>query len=422
MVAGLPSEQVAHVLGSLPGRVDLTGKRFGVYRYKTQGHEVEIALPRQDKYESSRRGEGVITVDHNLPVEEDLHRRDFTANSAAVSLDTGQLIDPHGAADDIAANRLRATHADSFAEDPTRLVRALTMHSRYGLNPDEETRHAMEANSHLLQHESPDALNKTLDKLFTSANPAAGIRLGHDTGVVGQLFPYLDENWDWDQGNKKWHAHPLGEHSVRVLDELSKLSDDPDLRMAALLHDAAKKDSAWQDPETGNNHFYKGPNGEGADHSELGAQKATDNLRALNYPTARINRVAHYIRHHELPDFTKPVKARQLRARVGDEHVDNLLKLRLADKLGQGVQDPTELRAQYERQVALVDQARKNQDPWHMKNLAINGNDVAQLGAQGPQIGGVLRNLLNDVVNEPMLNNREKLIPRAQQYVQAQPQ
>jgi tRNA nucleotidyltransferase/poly(A) polymerase len=200
MVSGLPPEDVNNILEHLPGRVDLTGKRFGVYRYHTKGQEVEIALPRTDTYEpGGTRGQGQITVDHHLPIEKDLQRRDFTANSMAVDLDTGKLVDPFGGASDIEKHGLRTTHPDSFDEDPTRLIRALIMYSRHGLVPDEQTRKEMGKHAHRLDQESPDALKQQLEKLLVSANPASGFRLAQETGVLKHLFPELANNFDYVQ-------------------------------------------------------------------------------------------------------------------------------------------------------------------------------------------------------------------------------
>jgi tRNA nucleotidyltransferase (CCA-adding enzyme) len=424
MVAGVPPEQVDHILSQLPGRVDLTGKRFGVYRYRVNGQEVEIALPRQDKYETSRRGEGVITVDHQLPVEKDLERRDFTANSMAVDLDSGKLIDPYNGAKDIENNVLRTTHPDSFREDPTRLVRALTASSRFGLHPDEKTRHEMEASAHLLKHESPDALNKILDKTFASENPAGAMRLGQETGILQHIFPEVANNWDFDQQNKH-HKYPLGDHLMSVLDNTSRLTKDPDVRMAAMLHDVGKPASAWTDPATGQGHYYYNvKTGEGADHETVGAQMAEQRMRSLNYPTARINRVKHLVQHHMFPAFGTPKGARKFLQRVGDQHADDLLNLRQADQTGKG-QTPEEIaaRTSVDQQRQLVDESRKQQAPSDLSNLAINGNDLLAMGhPPGAPVGNTLRSLLNDVVDDPSLNTPEALTQHAQGYIDASTQ
>jgi putative nucleotidyltransferase with HDIG domain len=290
MVAGLPPEQVNYVLDHLPGKVDLTGARFGVYRYKVKGQEVEISLPRLDTYEEGgTRGKGKITVDHNLPVEEDLQRRDFTANAMAVPLATGALLDPFGGAKDIEAHALRTTHPNSFNEDPTRLVRALIMHSKHGLLPDERTRKEMEEHAYRLDQESPDALKLQLDKLLTSPNPAHGFRLAQETGVLKHLFPELANNFDYDQKNPH-HNYSLGEHILHVLSNVSRLTDDKDVRLAALLHDIGKPASAWDHPQTGIRHYYRGEvNGQpiGADHEKVGADMAEQRPQPRLQPHVR---------------------------------------------------------------------------------------------------------------------------------------
>ncbi len=423
MVGGLPEHEVNDILSKLPGHVDVTGKRFGVYRYRHDGHEVEIALPRQDKYETSQRGKGIITVDHHLPVEKDLQRRDFTVNSMAVDLDNGELIDPHGGQRDLEKNILRTSHPDSFREDPTRLVRALIAHSRFGLHPDETTRAEMAANAHLLRGESPDALNSHLDKLFASHSPAAALRLAHDTGVLKHLFPEVDEAWDYDQNNDH-HESRLGEHLMQVLNHVSGLTSDPDLRMAALLHDIGKPASAWTDPVTNKNHFYEKhwPDGtvSGADHETVGAKMAEDRLRELNYPVNRIKRVTHLIQHHMFPEFTTQPGARRFLNRAGDAHADDLLLLRQGDMAGKTQEGAQRAAVATNNMRGLVDEVRKGQQPTDLKNLAINGNTLIQMGIpSGPQIGAILRQLLDHVIEVPADNNPAALETLAMQFARA---
>jgi tRNA nucleotidyltransferase (CCA-adding enzyme) len=420
MVTGVPPEKVQQVLDALPGRVDLTGKNFGVYRYNTKGHEVEIALPRTETSTGDRRVNFDVRVDHQLPVEDDLLRRDFTINSMAVSLDDGRLVDPYGGAEDIEARRLHTTHPSSFQEDPTRLARALVMAGRYGLQPDERTRQEIKENAHRLSLESPDAVQPILDKLFSSNDPARAIRLAHDTGLLGHIFPEVEQHWNYDQNNPH-HNYPLGEHLLNVLENTSRQSSDPDLRVAALLHDIGKPASRWDDPETGISHYYRGPNGEGDDHHTVGANMAEPRLRALRWPVARINRIQHLIEHHMFPSFSSAKGARKFLHRVGDEHADDLLTLRYADQHGKG-QTPAELaaRTSVDQMRGLVEQSRFVQAPTSQSALAINGNDILALGVKpGPEIGRILRQLTDDVVEDPHLNDPTVLKQRAQEYVNA---
>jgi tRNA nucleotidyltransferase (CCA-adding enzyme) len=422
MVAGVPPETVQHVLDNLPGRVDLTGKNFGVYRYRNKGHEVEIALPRTERSTGDRRVDFHVDVDHDLPVEDDLLRRDFTVNAMAVDLDNGRLVDPYGGADDLEARRLRTTHPSSFAEDPTRLIRALVMNARYGLTPDEDTRQQIAEHGDRLPLESADAKQPIIEKLFSSKDPARAIRLAQGSGILKHIFPEVAHNFDFDQNNPH-HSYKLGDHLLNVLENTASQSTDPDLRLAALLHDIGKPASAWQNPDTGFNHYYRGPQGQGDNHEVVGADMAESRLRDLRWPVGRIKRIKHLINNHMFPAFSSSKGARKFLQRAGDEHADDLLTLRWADQHGKG-QSPEELaaRTSVDQQRGLVEQARSVQAPTSQSALAINGNDLIALGIKpGPAIGRILRQLTDDVVEDPNLNDPEILKERAQEYVNAMP-
>ena len=402
LVRGLQPEDVLHALRQLPGGVKLTGQRFGVYRYWSgrQGEdEVEIALPRTDEYKGGNRANAKITVDPDLPIEKDLERRDFTANATATRLDDGQFVDPYGGAQDITRGILRTTHPNSFKEDPTRLVRALTAHGRFGLNPDERTRHEMEKYAHMLLHESPDTLNKVVDKWFGSPNPAQGVRLAHDTGVLKYLFPEVDDNWNYDQGNPH-HNLPLGEHLVHVLDNMSRLTSDPDARLAAFLHDIGKPASRWDDAN-GVGHYYRNPTtGEGQYHESVGAKQADTLMRQrYNWPAQRTTRISELVRRHMFPPFNDDVGARKFMNK-NPEYADDLLHLRESDQEGKGMSvEETAQRTPASQMRDLIEQQREMAAPVSQAAMAINGNDLRNLGMQpGPAIGQVLQSLTDAVL------------------------
>ena len=412
MVTGLPSEKVDHILRKLPGKVDLTGKSFGVYRYNTKGHEVEIALPRTERSTGDRRVDFDVNVDHNLPVEDDLLRRDFTVNSMAVSLKDGRLVDPFGGAEDIKNGVLRTTHPASFQEDPTRTLRALVMNARYGLVPDERTRAEMEQNAPRIHNESWDNMKGIMDKLLKSKNPAGAIRLAQETGVLQHVFPELSSNWDFDQKNPH-HTHTLGTHHMHVLEGIQEASTDPDLRMAALLHDIGKPSSQWID-ENGVGHYYKHPEHGGEDHDLVGASMAERRLRHMKWPSARIKRITELIRHHMFPAFSSAKGARKFLNNVGD-HADDLLLLRHADMYGKGTDEYQNTKTPVDSMRRLVDQARTTAAPTALSSLAINGKDILAMGVKpGPQVGQILNNLMQAVIENPELNTRESLLALAQ--------
>lgn len=411
LVTGLPGDVVNHVLGQLEGNVDLTGKSFGVYRYRVAGHEVEIALPRTEKSTGDKRTDFDFNVDHQIPVEADLQRRDFTANAMAVSLDDGKLIDPFKGSRDISERKLETVIPDSFREDPTRLVRALVASSRHGLIPTERTRMQMGENSHRLGLESPDRIGAELDKLMRSENPAQAIRLARETGLLKHLIPELHNHFDFDQNNPH-HNHTLGQHTLSVLEGVQNVSSDPDLRMAALFHDLGKPDSAWRNPETGSNHYYRGPNGEGNNHETVGSDIAGNRLTALRWPKGRTQRIQHLIQHHMFPAFDTERGARRFINRVGDEHADDLLTLRHADMYGKGTDDYQDTKTPVADMRQLVNDVRASGSATSQADLPINGRDIMQFFDMkpGPQVGQMLQRATEKVLEDPTFNNRDMLL------------
>lgn len=411
MVQGIDPETVRSALDALPGRLDFTGKDFGVFRVRMGEHEVEVALPRRERSTGDAHKDFDVQADHTMKPEQDLYRRDFTANAMAVNLATGELLDPYHGSQDIAEGKLRTVHEHALAEDPLRTVRALVAHGRHGLEPTEGTRAQMAVNADKLKHLPADRIYPELDKIMRSPNPAGAIRLAHETGVLAHILPEVDAAFGYDQNNPH-HEHELGDHLLAVLDRAARITDDPDVRLAALLHDVGKPASAWEDPETGKNHFYYDKaTGKGAMHEEVGAEMARDRLTSLRFPGDRVKRVEELIKHHMFAPFQTPKGARRFVNRVGD-HAEDLLNLREADDGGKGKANPHRPPI-VQQQREMVQQIRNEGQATDRSALAINGNDIAQLGYQGPEIGAVLKRLTDAVVDDPSVNNRETLLEMA---------
>jgi tRNA nucleotidyltransferase (CCA-adding enzyme) len=318
-----------------------------------------------------------------------------------------------GGQQDIEHGVLRTVFDQAFEEDPLRVARALVAHARHGLEPDGKTRAQMAQHGPSISNVPAERVMEEIDKLMQSPNPASAIVLAHETGALKHILPEVDAAFGFDQNNPH-HELELGHHLVQVLERTSAMTDDPDIRLAALLHDIGKPASAWVDPETGGNHYYQGPNGEGANHEEVGADMARAALNRLRFPGDRTSRITDLVRHHMWAPFTSPKGARKFLNRVGD-HADDLLVLREADQGGKG-HDPSGKVPDLSVQRGLMDQVRSAGEATQRSQLAIDGRDLIAIGIKpGPNMGSILDRLTEAVIDDPALNNREVLLQMAQQ-------
>lgn len=423
MVVGLPADQVEATLSTL-GRVDITGKAFGVFRIRIGDSEVEIALPRSEQSTGVGHTDFAVNADHTLTPEEDLLRRDFTANAMALHLDTGELLDPFNGRGDLTTGTLRTVSPQSFQDDPLRIMRALVAQARHGLTPDEDTLAQMREHADKIRHLPGERIQMELDKLLSAADPVRALEIADDADVLDHMIPEVAVTMGFEQNNAH-HDLDVGRHLFAVLNHMANISDDPDLRLAALLHDVGKPDSYWED-EQGRGHFYEHkdyPNSQ--DHDKLGAQYADALMRRLKYPTTRIERVKKLIEMHMFPAFTNTKGARKFLQRAGSEKMAwDLLRLRMADHSGKsamgGGMGASEQAAVNQMMELLSDVLDDDTTAVSVKDLAINGKDLLSIGVpQGPQMGEILNELLELVVADPTRNDREELLGLARQMSDA---
>lgn len=422
MCQGLDEDEIIAALNPL-GRLDFTGKQFGVFRFKNGDSEVEIALPRTETSTGPGHKDFQVTTDPYLDPETDLARRDFTGNAMAYEPATGALIDPHGGAEDLQSKRLSLVNDRAFEDDPLRVVRALVANARFGLEPDPALKQSLKDNAHKITDLPGERVQMELDKLLSSNDPAKAIQLAEESDLIPYLVPELNAAVGFDQKNPH-HDLDVFQHTMQVLRAASKLTSDPDIRLAALLHDSGKPDSFWLDenaPDGGGGHFYKKIMSDGTikgqDHEDVGAQNVRAFMERLRYPKARIDRVEALVQHHMFPYFNSLKGARRfLRSLNGDVKMAfDLLTLREADASGKLDNEPNNFdrtsvdKARQLLQEAIEAQADQGQG-FTLKDLAVNGNDMVQLGLKGRQIGQALNKLLDLVVDNPELNDHDTLM------------
>ncbi len=284
-----PSE-VQQLVAPLGSAVWTTGIAYGTVGVRVDGVPCEITTYRADRYDRVGRNPAVAYGDS---LADDLLRRDFTMNAMALSV-TGDLAftDPYGGLADLARGVLRTpgTPAESFEDDPLRMLRAARFVSTLGVRVATEVDAALRTLAPSLARITAERVQIELSKLLLGAAPRAGLELLVDTGladVVLPELPALQMAADEHGQHKDVYAHTL-----QVLDQAVDLEDagpDLTLRWAALLHDVGK-------PET--RAFLPGGRVTFHHHEVVGARLARKRLKALRYSNDLIDDVAKLVFLH----------------------------------------------------------------------------------------------------------------------------
>ena len=413
VVPGVDYEGLERAL-SPHGRVEeleVAGRRVGARLYPRDKDlralapaGIEFAPPRAERSTGAGRHDFEIVADPSLSIEDDMARRDFTVNAMARRLETGELVDPFGGAQDLEERVLRTVRERSFAEDPLRLVRGLRLVSQLGLEPTDETRLQMDEEAASVQLVSGERIGGglrsdglgELSKLLLGREPARALRLARDTGVLVALLPEFGLTIGLEQDSARQHL-PLDEHTFAVVQAAADADASLAVRLAALFHDLGKP----------------GDNGR---HAERSAAIAAAIMRRLRYPTRLTTHVKRLIAAHSFPlDGVDELFARRFLREHGDELAFDLVAHKEADLHGKRV-DASELQAA-ERLRALLEQEQTQ--PHRLTDLAVDGSDLIELGfAEGPGLGAALDALLDAVVDDPSLNTREQLLERARAQLQ----
>jgi poly(A) polymerase len=258
------------------------GERFGTIGCRKGTREFEITTHRAEAYTPDSRKPAVVYAD---AVEADLSRRDFTVNAMALALPEPELIDPFGGAADLAAGVLRTPlpPAESFSDDPLRMLRAARFVAGYGLTPEPALVEAIRTMRDRLEIVSAERIRDELDKLLVVEDPSPGLWFLVDTGLVDEFLPELSA-MRLEQDPIHRHKDVLA-HTIAVV---AKTRPERIVRLAALLHDVGK-------PKTRS----IGDNGVSFHHHEVvGARMARERMRALKYANDDIEAVGKLVYLH----------------------------------------------------------------------------------------------------------------------------
>lgn len=382
-----------------------TGIKHGTVSVKSYEEIYEVTTFRVDgEYRDGRHPETVTFV---RTLKEDLARRDFTMNAMAWNPISG-LVDPFGGVDDCQQHIIRAVGDPNkrFDEDALRILRAVRFSAVLGFSIEDNTKKAMRWNLDKLQNVSQERIGSELYKTVTAHYAAQALQMDNGA-VIRYICPELDACYGCEQNNR-YHYLSVFSHIMLALSNAEHYHRFPDewadgyVRMALLLHDIGKPKSKSTD-ENGHDHFYG--------HAEISAQKAEEVLRRFRYSNSFIDTVVFLIRAHDV-EFT-PTKtcARRMLNKFGVEQLHRLLKLRECDNRAHTLDAWAKFENKTVPFAAVLQQVLDEESAFSLKNLAINGHDIIQLGyPQGPQVGKILNELLDAVITEKVENEKDALI------------
>jgi len=376
-----------------------TGVKHGTVTVLGEAGDYEVTTFRRDgKYGDARHPDDVT---YARTIEEDLSRRDFTFNALAYDPASGELIDLFGGVDDFEAGIVRAVGepAERFHEDGLRPLRGIRLAARFEFDVEPATFAAIpEVLERVRMVAAERVRGEVMKMLATAPKPSYGFELMREAGLLELFLPELLEGYDVTQN--EFHAYDVYVHSLYACDAAPAAK--PLVRLAALLHDVGKPRTRVV--RNGRVTFYN--------HQAVSRRMARGIMDRLRFSKKDRDHVLHLIYHHMFgytANWTDAAVRRFIR-KVGRENIADLFDLRIADWFGNGTNYgfPAYLRALERR----IGEAIAREEAFTERDLAVDGRDVmAELGvAPGPRVGEGLSYLLERVLEDQTLNERERLL------------
>ncbi len=385
-----------------PRTID-TGLAHGTVTVMLGREGYEVTTYRIDgEYTDARHPREVIFTPSLL---EDLKRRDFTINAMAYNEQDG-LADAFDGAGDLRRGIIKCVGnpADRFREDALRMLRAVRFAAQLGFGIENQTQNAVKELAGNLKKISAERIQAELVKLAVSPHPER-MRDLYELGISRIILPEFDSMMETEQ-NHPHHCYSVGEHTIY---SMQNTGPDKVLRLAMLFHDIAKPSCMTTDAD-GTSHFHG--------HPEKSALLAEKIFRRLKFDRSTMDAVCALVRWH---DYNPPLSERDIRRavrKVGLEQYPALFAVKRADILAQSMYQRTEKMEyldEYERLYHLI---QEKGDCLSLKQLAVTGRDIMELGIrQGKEVGGILNMLLDLVLEDPEKNERSFLLYKAREYM-----
>ncbi len=388
---------------------------FGTVAIKTNSEKPELQLIEvtpyriEGKYTDKRHPDSVKFADK---LEDDLSRRDFTVNAMAMDIN-GKIIDLFNGQKDLKSKAIRTVGEPEirFEEDALRLLRAVRFATILGFKIEKKTLETVHKNSDWLIAISKERIRDEFIKIINSDNAYGGILLLHETGLLKHIVPELLEGIG--VGQNLHHIYTVWEHLTRALKYTAEKKYSLAIRLAALFHDIGKPRSKRGEGRYST--FYG--------HEVIGAKMAAGIMDRLKFSKELGEKIVKLVRYHmfyyNVGEVTES-SVRRLMVNVGPENVEDLFKMREADRIGSG--RPKAVPYKLRHMQYIIDKV--SHDPISVKMLKVGGEDVIkQLGIEpGPKIGLILNYLLAEVIDDPNKNTKEYLEKRIHELDKKSPE
>ena len=358
---------------------------------------IEVTTYRSEARYGDKRHPDIVKFAKTI--EEDLSRRDFTVNAMAMEISGSKpkIIDPFGGQEDLKKKIIRAVGQPSkrFSEDALRMMRAVRFAATFNFRIEEKTAKAIKDNSDSLKHISPERIRDELVKIIMAQNSVRGVELLRNLDLLKNIIPELEEGFGISQN--KHHIYDCYQHSLKSLEYATKKKFNKQVRIAALLHDIGK-------PATKQG---KGQEATFYGHEIVGAKMTKRILGRLKFSKKDIEKITKLVRYHLFyyhPDEVTESSVRKLLKGVGSENIDELIQLRMADRIGSGCPKAEPYKLRHFRYII----EKVSRDPVSVKMLKVSGNDIMKLLSiePGPKVGQILDILFGYVLNDPAKNKK----------------
>jgi poly(A) polymerase/tRNA nucleotidyltransferase (CCA-adding enzyme) len=284
------------------------------------------------------------------------------------------------------------------------MLRAIRISTELGFTISAETAAAIQKYAHLLKEIAMERIRDEFIRIIMSENPMIGIILSQKLGILQYVTREIEKGIGVEQNQA--HSFDVWEHSLRSLQHAADKGWPLEIRLAALFHDVAKPETRRFSHETKQWTFYG--------HEVVGSRETMKILTKLAFPKKTVEQVTKLVRWHMFFSDTEQITlsaVRRLIAKVGQENVWDLMNLRVCDRIGTG--RPKENPYRLRKYKAMVEEVLR--DPISVGMLKIDGNKIMDVThvTPGPKIGHILNALLEEVLEDPKLNDEMFLVKRA---------